>query len=185
MSLAGVAQTPRQKVLTVPYALKAASVNIESISSAIKTVEIEVKRFAIASSSIGNFGQPNSSFPLTGGYFINQYRSLEYGQWEIPNYVRNIRNIKVSYRTKAYGGVSGSVNLSIPGSDWGGITFSNQETLKTVTVPVNMTIPFGVTFCLQFFAGTSATNNTAFATSGAEITGISILADVPAVAVPF
>ena len=175
VSLAGVAQNPRQKVLTVPYAAIAGSVNIDSIAYASKTVEIPIRRFAKVNFPApwqSDFGLPNSSLPL----------SYAYAQLLIPEYVRYIKSIKITYRTIS----SGSVNISIPGSNWLGITWKGQSSFKTEVVPVNIEIPIASNYCLSFSALPQHDPfGNASPGTGAEITELIIIADVAAIAGPF
>jgi hypothetical protein len=189
VSIGGTAQNPRQKVLAVPFALKAASVDIDSISNALKTVKIPIKQFCSPIVAVGaneQYGLPNAVFPLTVISIDNHYYQGGKGRWQIPNYVKKIRSIQVTFKTKdsqtrfsgstAY---SGEVSISIFGSAWQGITLSRQSAFTTTTIPVDLSIPFGESWILMFYARPAYTNSYIFDTS-AEISDLSIYADVSA-----
>jgi hypothetical protein len=170
-TVSGTAQAPRQKVLTVPYALFAGSSNVENLANATKIVTIKIRRFAKPNvdlnSGVYPFGQPNASFPLTK----DRIEGRQSGQWQIPEYVKKIRTISLKY-ANFFPEYAGSVEIAIPGSNWSGATFSKQYSSTTVVLPVEIEIPFSETFCINFSI-----------TGGGEISEISLIAEVSALAV--
>ena len=188
VSIGGTAQNPRQKVLAVPFALKAASVDINSISNASKTVKIPIKQFSTPVGSYDDgYGLPNAVFPLKVTSIDNWGYLGGKGRWQIPNYVKKIRSIQVTFKTKdsqtrfsgstAY---SGEVSISIFGSAWQGITLSRQSASTTTTIPVDLSIPFGESWILMFYARPAYTNSGYVFDTSAEISDLSISADVSA-----
>jgi hypothetical protein len=165
VSLAGVAQTPRQKVLTVPFAAFARSVNVESIANEVKTIAINIQR--VTSQYDNNSGSPisfpynarnyNSTFPIFNSWGASRGIGNS-AQWEIPQYIKSIKTITLKY--------VGSVSVSIPGSNWSGGAYQASSETTTV-IPVNLTIPFVETYCIILQTG-----------AGAKINEMSILADV-------
>jgi hypothetical protein len=150
----------------------AASASVDKISSEVKTVKIKINRFSLSYKGHDlhfiQFGQHDTPFPLIS--ISGPMRITLYGQWQIPFYVKRIKTISLTYRTS----VGGSVSVSIPGSSWGGATFTNQTNFTSVVLPVDLKIPFGESFGLQF----STNYNPG---TGAEITEMSIEADVSAI----
>ena len=185
----GTAQSPRQKILTVPFAIKAESVNIDSVASETKLVNIPVKQFAVphnGDESYG-FGQPNAEFPITQGNFNTSQQFGGKGQWQIPESVRRIKAIRITYKTVAASETYlGSVSLRILGSSWTGVTRTNQASLYSENIPVDLSIPFGETWVLKFYASPYWDNDYRIyrPNTGAEITSMSIDAEVVAVMVP-
>ena len=182
----GTAQTPRQKILTVPFAIKAESVNIDSVASETKLVNIPIKQFAAPNNGneVFGFGQPNAQFPINSGSVNNSSYTSGKGQWQIPESVRRIKAIRITYKTIASSPTHvGSVSLSLPGSSWSGVTRTNQPSLYSEVIPVELSIPFGETWILKFYAS-PYWENAFFLNTGAEITALSIDAEVAAVMMP-
>jgi len=195
VSIGGTPQNTRQKVLAVPFALKAGAVDIDSISNTLKTVQIPIKQFS-KPSEFGDvtdecYGLPNAVFPLTTTK-IEIYYFGGKGQWQIPFYVRKIRSIQVTYKTKdsqtRFSGstaLSGEVSISIFGSSWQGITLQRQPTYTTTIIPVDLSIPFGESWILKFYAKPYGWRPYEYiADTSAEILDLSINADVFAFAIP-
>jgi hypothetical protein len=163
------------------------SANTENLAEATKTVTINIKRFATPynlgwGNPIPIFGQHNAPFPLAAN--ANRIE----GQWQIPEYVKRIRTIQITYKTvgATAGGtpVEGSVGISIPGSSWSGAVFSKQYTLKSVVLPVDFEIPFSETYSINFYAkgADGSPTGTYLPNTGGEITQINIVADISAIA---
>jgi hypothetical protein len=98
----GVAQVPRQKVLTVPFALKAFSVDLAALNRSIeKTIEV-----ATVDRDDMNFytslqTSPRSHLPLATSW-PSQSDWFGKGSWSIPSYVKKVKSISLEYQT--YGG---------------------------------------------------------------------------------
>ena len=181
VSLAGVAQTPRQKVLTVPFAVNAGNVNIQAVSSATKTVNIPIKQYSAPYIDTGFFGMSNAVLPCkTGSWVVDNAFQGGKGQWQIPNYVKKINSIKITYNTVG----SGTVNFGLFGSSWPGISRTNQITTTSEVIPLDLIIPLGENWVLGFNASpaTNQYGRYVFGT-GAEISAISINAVVSAVVI--
>ena len=196
VSIGGTPQNTRQKVLAVPFALTAGAVDIDSISNTLKTVQIPIKQFSKPSESFGDafdqgYGLPNAVFPLTTTRIAEYYYGGK-GQWQIPFYVRKIRSIQVTYKTKdsqtRFSGstaLSGEVSIFIFGSSWQGITLQRQPTYTTAIIPVDLSMPFGESWILKFYAKPYGWQAYEYIhDTSAEILDLSINADVFAFAIP-
>jgi hypothetical protein len=195
VSIGGTPQNTRQKVLAVPFALKAGAVDIDSISNTLRTVQIPIKQFSKPANDEYDqgYGLPDTVFPLKS-FFTNSwaYYSGGKGQWQIPFYVRKIHSIQVTYKTtdsqtRFSGGtaVSGEVSFFIFGSSWQGITLQRQPTYTTSIISVDLSIPFGESWSLKFYAKPYGGRAYEYISdTNAEILDLSINADVFAFAVP-
>ncbi len=73
--------------------------------------------------------------------------------------------------------------MSLPGSTWSGVNRSNQSTVTSEIIPVNLDIPFGETWTLKFYASPFYSNGF-YVGTGAEIQSLSIDADVSSIFMP-
>jgi hypothetical protein len=186
----GVAQVPRQKVLAVPFALKASSVDVGYLGSATKRITIPIKQVT-ARTSVGGgdvYGQPNSLFPIAGGaYYNSNYPG--FAQWQVPDFVKRIYSIRITYDSGPNPNgtnPSGRIVLGFRlGPSWPDKILFAQPTPKTETVPVDLAVPFGESWLLKMELLSSVNSTGGFINNtGARILELSVDAEVWAGVVP-
>ena len=149
ITLAGVAQSPRQKLLSVPYALKASRIE-ESGYQETTTVDLPIQRFVTSNSRYGlGIG---SKLPI----YVNNYPNS--GTWnsmtifyDIPYYIKEISSLFINYSVQKYSNGSyttyGRIDYNLLDSNDQSIanfSFPRSEvTSSNVVIPVNKTIPSG------------------------------------------
>jgi hypothetical protein len=170
----------------VPYALKAETVNMAFLSAERKVITIPITRFASEYGTMSwFFGQNNANFPLTSVWAGNYAYSGGKGRWKFPDYVRKVKSITMSYSTYANSyGYTGSVNIGIIGSSWAGASFTNQLADKTVTIPIDLEIPLGEEWMLNFETPPAFQYNSYYSGTGGRISSISVDVEVSAVFAP-
>lgn len=155
ISLAGVPQSTRQKLVAVPYSLRAARVDEESYQE-LKEIDLPIKRaLAISSYSYEQYGV-TSRFPI--GVPTGTSQNYNAYNWEsktivydLPFYVKEIISLTVNYTiyklsifTSTY---LGRIDLNLLDSSDQQIStfaFPRAETASsTVVIPLNKTIPSG------------------------------------------
>lgn len=166
VSLAGVAQTPRQKVLAVPFANTAA--NVSSISS-IKSYKSEIELNA-SEQDIKDFGDgdlykdsPSSvAFPVE-----NPNGSRKLYEWKLPSYIQSIKYLEVDFLTYTgrWGYGNGSHGTLVvwysKGSSFNSAQtkFTNSPNRQTIKIYINESLKSGevVKFYIDLWPGSAAT----------------------------
>jgi hypothetical protein len=149
ITLAGVAQSPRQKLLSVPYALKASRIE-ESGYQETTTIDLPIQRFVTSNSRSGlGFG---SKLPI---YVNNNTSSYTWNSmtifYDIPYYIKEISSLFINYSVQKYSSGSyttyGRIDYNLLDSNDQSIanfSFPRSEvTSSNVVIPVNKTIPSG------------------------------------------
>jgi len=159
VSVNGSVQSPRQKLLTVPYAVRASSVAPEGVKSTRK-VFLPIKRFNMN-------GYLNAGFPITTSDIVGQLYhkgSSKIGVFELPSFIKKIISLTVRY-TNVSQTVSfpagtirnGSVTLTILNSSLASIysvSYSDVVSNRTAAVYCNVPIEFGSQSSLQIISST-------------------------------
>jgi len=181
-----VEQSTRTKILAVPYALKAETVNMAFLSAERKAITIPINRFASEYNTMSwFFGQNNTAFPLTSAWSGSNRYSGGKGRWKFPDYVRKVKSITMTYSTYADSyGYMGSVNIGIIGSSWAGESFTNQLAEKTATLPIGAEIPLGEEWILNFETPPAFQNNSYYPGTGGRISSMSVEVEVSAAIAP-
>ena len=177
----GVAQVPRQKILTVPFALRALDIDSATISNKLKRVRIPISRFNTYTDSAYLSGE--GVFPLNQGSIGHTTFSSGKGKWKIPWYARHIVSVEINFKTLPggpgdYGATTGAVVLAITGSNWPAQVFRDQPTFAWKTVDVGIDTVFGQEWFLDFRTEPIWRSGGYNGGGGAEISQIVIIADV-------
>jgi len=150
IALAGVAQSPRQKLLSVPYALKASRIE-ESGYQETTTVDLPIQRFFTSNSRYG------AGIGVKLPIYVNNNPSGG-GSWnsmiilyDIPFYIKEISSLFINYSVQKYSNGSyttyGRIDYNLLDSNDQSIanfSFPRSEvTSSNVVIPVNKTIPSG------------------------------------------
>jgi hypothetical protein len=150
ITLAGVAQSPRQKLLSVPYAVKASRIE-ESGYQETTTLDLPIQRFVTSNSRYGL--SVGSKLPIS----VNNY-PWNSGTWnsmtifyDIPFYIKEISSLFINYSVQKYSSGSyttyGRIDYNLLDSNDQSIaafSFPRSEvTSSNVVIPVNKTIPSG------------------------------------------
>jgi hypothetical protein len=149
IALAGVAQSPRQKLLSVPYALKASRIE-ESGYQETTTVDLPIQRFVTSNSRYGiGIGV---KLPI---YVNNNPSTYTWNSmtmfYDIPYYIKEISSLFINYSVQKYSSGSyttyGRIDYNLLDSNDQSIanfSFPRSEvTSSNVVIPVNKTIPSG------------------------------------------
>jgi len=174
-------QNPRQKILIVPYAFNALNIPQSNLKSATQTVTISASPYSPQAGN-GIFPYPQSFFPASTNIASNINVT---GLWLIPSNVKKISSINVSYKTftDSYSN-TGSVNVSIVNGNGTNVYTkqinTNTASLTAISLPVNLSIPFGSQYSLYFscLACPFPNGSGYYAGSGGYIGSLSITADV-------
>ena len=135
----GVAQVPRQKVLTVPFAVQASSVELAGINQSVgKTIEVTTIDRDDMNFYTSLQTSPRSNLPL-GTSWPSQSDWFGRGSWSIPPYVKKVKSFSLEYQTSG-----GNVYLSITKGSSNLFEFELPlSTNKTkISVPVDMPLEF-------------------------------------------
>ena len=159
VSVNGSAQSPRQKLLTVPFAVKASAVSSTALKLTRK-VSLPVKRFN------QNGYLLNAVFPMTTSDIVGQLYnkgSTKTGVFEIPSFVKKIISIAVKYTNVSQSVTwpatsrNGSVTLTVLNSSLSPIytiTYSDVVANQTAVANCNVSIDFGSQSSLQIISST-------------------------------
>ena len=160
ISLAGVPQSTRQKLVAVPYSLRAARVDEESYQE-LKEIDLPIKRaLAISSYNYEHTGV-TSGFPI--GVPTGTSQNYSAYNWEsktiiydLPFYVKEIVSLTINYTIYklTVSGYSssffGRIDLSLLDSvdqTLFSFAFPRQETSSSTTIiPINKVVPAGETY---------------------------------------
>ena len=159
ISVAGAVQNPRQKLLAVPYALKASAITSEAVKIT-KKITLPIKRFNMN-------GYLNAVFPITTSDIVGQLYHKgpsKTGVFELPSFIKKIISLTVRY-TNVSQTVSfpagtirnGSVTLTVLNSSLSSIysvSYSDVVSNRTAVVYCNVPIEFGSQSSLQIISST-------------------------------
>lgn len=169
LSVDGIAQSPRQKVLSVPFAQMADRLNPNKVEPKTSSAIISIGRFfgwaGIPNNSMGvQYANPFVFMPVSTNFGPSGAQNQANGLWIIPNYVKSINSVIIKYTNTTYNGTTGSVFFSI--LDHSGMvkfqtTISNASTQASVTLPISLNIPFGEEWICVFECrgGANSPNN--------------------------
>jgi hypothetical protein len=151
LSVDGISQSPRQKILTVPFAQMADRLNPNKVEPKTSSALISIGRFfgwaGIPNNSMGvQYANPLVFMPISTNFGPSGAQNQANGLWIIPNYVKSINSVIIKYTNTTYNGTTGSVYFSI--LDHSGIvkyqtTISNATAQASITLPVSLSIPTG------------------------------------------
>jgi hypothetical protein len=178
----GVVQIPRQKVLAVPFAARALSVDSNSLSKAVTSKSFSIPAlWREDNESNRNFGL-RSGFPFSTTTASSSWWGR--GSWEIPSHVRAIKTITIDYKSDSQFSSTGNVRLSVTSesSPFGvGSLFNyfspTNTTRSTIVVPVNLPLNFNHQCRLHVWCVPGGGN-----AGGATVYSISLDAEVSAAA---
>jgi hypothetical protein len=170
----GVAQVPRQKVLTVPFAAVAGEATRLSTPSVRTTLNIT--RFAARGSydEASGFGQPNASFPIGNG---GNPRAV--GSYLVPESIRRIHSVTLTFNNPGQYNDPGQVFISVGGRIFTDATYTDTGSNQTKTLLIGQDIPFGETWTVYF-----ACERRPSISGNASIVAISLDVDVQSAALP-
>jgi hypothetical protein len=177
ISVNGTVQTPRQKVLMVPFAAKAYSVNISDVKGMQTTQVIRISWLQNQNPTSNFRPQPIFELPLATATESSRWHGQFFTQ--IPYYVRKINS--VNFTAKSLGSTLGYVNIEIKQGSTS--LFTSATTLPvspgSYSIPVNLNIdPLSPT--IMYVTVSPAGNNQYpyFSGLGAQIDLLTINAEV-------
>ena len=156
VSIQGSAQSPRQKILAVPFAIKASSVTADAVKLERK-IKIPIRRF-----NIGGF--LNTTFPISATETTSHgsgYPPTKTGVLEIPSFVKKIVSLTIKYSNLSYTvsspqvTLNGNVSINVQNSMFSPLFSTNYSlggTNVTKVIHCNVPIEFGSQSLLQFSA---------------------------------
>jgi len=151
LSVDGIAQSPRQKILTVPFAQVSRAV-VHDYFTTTKTISLPLKRFNVTANPAWGGSETGKILPIAvanGGSWVS------YGGYvDIPNCVRRINSLTVRYSITQHNTNFGRFSVSLTGSNNESlVAFTAPAELassKSVVLPVNLVMPLGEAYRFNF-----------------------------------
>lgn len=170
-----VAQVPRQKILTVPFAnLSAQAMRLSTPS--VRTT-LNITRFAVPTTynEVYGFGQPNAFFPIVNS--DSNQRAV--GSYLVPESIRRIHSVTLTFNNPGQYNEPGQVYIRVGGRIFTDATYTDTGSGQIRTLLIGQDIPFGEIWTVYFACERRPPNY-----GKASIVAISLDVDVQSAALP-